>query len=75
MSPRSNWRGRLETRMAQAQDLGAFVRKAADEAVRPVQERSEKFTKVVAQGLHPSSQRPVREDGPFSCADVLNNRV
>lgn len=42
------WRGRLETRMAQAQDLGALVRKAADDAVRPVQERIEKFTKVAA---------------------------
>jgi hypothetical protein len=42
------WRGRLETRIAQAQDLGAFVRKAADDAVRPVQERIEKFTKVAA---------------------------
>ena len=40
------WRGRLETRIAQAQDLGAFVRKAADDAVRPVQERIEKFTKA-----------------------------
>ncbi len=42
------WRGRLEARIAQAQDLGAFVRKTADEAVRPVQERIEKFTKVAA---------------------------
>ncbi len=42
------WRGRLETRIAQAQDLGAFVRKSADEAVRPVQERIEKFTKTAA---------------------------
>lgn len=42
------WRGRLETRIAQAQDLGAFVRKAADDAVRPVQERIEKFTKAAA---------------------------
>lgn len=42
------WRGRLETRMVQAQDLGAFVRKTADEAVRPVQECIEKFTKVAA---------------------------
>jgi len=40
------WRGRLESRIAQAQDLGAFVRKAADDAVRPVQERIEKFTKA-----------------------------
>ena len=40
------WRGRLETRIAQAQDLGAFVRKTADDAVRPVQERLEKFTKM-----------------------------
>jgi hypothetical protein len=40
------WRGRLETRIAQAQDLGAFARKAADEAVRPVAERIEKFTKA-----------------------------
>ena len=40
------WRGRLQARMAQAQDLGAFVRKAADDAVRPVQERIEKFTKA-----------------------------
>ena len=31
------WRGRLETRLVQAQDLGAFVRKAADDAVRPLQ--------------------------------------
>jgi hypothetical protein len=42
------WRGRIETRIAQAQDLGAFVRKTADEAVRPVQERIEKFTKTAA---------------------------
>jgi hypothetical protein len=42
------WRGRLETRMAQAQDLGAYVRKAADDVVRPVQERIEKFTKAAA---------------------------
>ncbi len=42
------WRGRLETRIAQAQDLSAFVRKAADDAVRPVQERIEKFTKAAA---------------------------
>lgn len=42
------WRGRLETRIAQAQDLGAFVRKTADDAVRPVQERIEKFAKAAA---------------------------
>jgi hypothetical protein len=42
------WRGRLETRIAQAQDLGAYMRKAADDAVRPVQERIEKFTKAAA---------------------------
>jgi hypothetical protein len=42
------WRGRLETRIAQAQDLGAFVRKSADDAVRPVQERIEKFTRIAA---------------------------
>ena len=42
------WRGRIETRIAQAQDLGAFVRKAADDAVRPVQERIEKFAKAAA---------------------------
>lgn len=42
------WRGRLETRIAQAQDLGVFVRKAADDAVRPVQERIEKFAKAAA---------------------------
>jgi hypothetical protein len=42
------WRGRLEARMAQAQDLGAYVRKAADDVVRPVQERIEKFTKAAA---------------------------
>ena len=42
------WRGRLETRMAQAQDLGAYVRKATDEVVRPVQERIEKFTNAAA---------------------------
>ena len=35
-------------RMAQAQDLGAYVRKAADDAVRPVQERIEKFTNAAA---------------------------
>ena len=40
------WRGRLETRIAQAQDLGAYARKAADDAVRPVAERIEKFTKA-----------------------------
>src|SRR5262249_54891893 len=40
------WRGRLGTRIVQAQDLGAFVRKAADDVVRPVQERIEKFTKA-----------------------------
>ena len=42
------WRGRLETRIVQAQDLGAFARKIADDAVRPVQERIEKFTKAAA---------------------------
>ncbi|TAJ28354.1 MAG: hypothetical protein EPO67_16335 [Reyranella sp.] len=42
------WRGRIETRIAQAQDLGAFVRKTADDAVRPVQERIEKFAKAAA---------------------------
>ncbi len=42
------WRGRLETRIAKAQDLGAFVRKSADDVVRPVQERIEKFTKTAA---------------------------
>ena len=42
------WRGRIETRIAQAQDLGAYVRKAADDAVRPVQERIEKFAKAAA---------------------------
>lgn len=42
------WRGRLETRIAQAQDLGAYVRKTADDAVRPVQERIEKFAKAAA---------------------------
>jgi hypothetical protein len=42
------WRGRLETRIAQAQDFGAYVRKATDDAVRPVQERIEKFAKAAA---------------------------
>jgi hypothetical protein len=42
------WRGRLETRMAQAQDLGAYARKVTDDAVRPVAERIEKFTKAAA---------------------------
>jgi hypothetical protein len=42
------WRGRLETRLVQAQDLGAFVRKAADDAVRPLQQRIEKFAKPAA---------------------------
>ena len=42
------WRGRLETRIAQAQDLGALARKTADDVVRPIQERIEKFTKVAA---------------------------
>ena len=42
------WRGRLETRIATAQDLGAYARKAADDAVRPVRERIEKFTKAAA---------------------------
>ena len=42
------WRGRLETRLARAQDLGAFVRRAADEAVRPVVDRIEKFGKAAA---------------------------
>ena len=42
------WRGRLETRIATAQDLGAYARKAADDAVRPVRARIEKFTKVAA---------------------------
>ncbi len=42
------WRGRIETRIATAQDLGAYVRKATDDAVRPVRERIEKFTKVAA---------------------------
>jgi phasin len=42
------WRGRLETRIATAQDLGAYARKAADDAVRPVRDRIEKFTKAAA---------------------------
>lgn len=42
------WRGRIETRIATAQDLGAYVRKAADDAVRPVRERIEKFAKIAA---------------------------
>ena len=42
------WRGRIETRIATVQDLGAYVRKAADDAARPVRERIEKFTKVAA---------------------------
>jgi hypothetical protein len=42
------WRGRIETRIATAQDLGAYVRKATDDAVRPVRERIEKFTKAAA---------------------------
>jgi hypothetical protein len=42
------WRGRIETRIAQAQDFGAFTRKVADDAVRPVQERIEKFAKAAA---------------------------
>lgn len=42
------WRGRLEARINQVQDLGAFVRKTADDAVRPVQERIEKFAKAAA---------------------------
>ena len=42
------WRGRLEARMSQAQDLGAYVRKATDDVVRPVQECIEKFTKAAA---------------------------
>src|SRR5262245_51745632 len=42
------WRGRLETRIAQAQDLGAFARKVADDTVRPMQERIEKFAKTAA---------------------------
>jgi hypothetical protein len=42
------WRGRIETRIATAQDLGAYVRKAADDAVRPVRDRIEKFTKAAA---------------------------
>ena len=42
------WRGRLETRIATVQDLGAYARKAADDAVRPVRARIEKFTKVAA---------------------------
>jgi len=40
------WRGRLETRIAQAQDFGAYARKVADDTIRPVQERIEKFTKA-----------------------------
>lgn len=42
------WRGRLEARIAQAQDFGAFARKVTDDAVRPMQERIEKLTKVSA---------------------------
>ncbi|HYC64107.1 MAG TPA: phasin family protein [Reyranellaceae bacterium] len=42
------WRGRLETRLATAQDLGAYVRKATDDAVRPVRDRIEKFAKAAA---------------------------
>jgi hypothetical protein len=40
------WRGRIETRIATAQDLGAYVRKATDDAVRPVRDRIEKFAKA-----------------------------
>lgn len=40
------WRGRIETRIATAQDLGAYVRKATDDAVRPVKDRIEKFAKA-----------------------------
>jgi hypothetical protein len=42
------WRGRLETRIAHAQDLGAYMRKAADDVVRPIQERIENFAKAAA---------------------------
>ena len=42
------WRGRIETRIATAQDLGAYMRKATDDAVRPMRDRIEKFTNAAA---------------------------
>jgi len=44
----SYWRGRLETRLAHAQDLGAFVRKSAEEAFQPVRKRIDDFAKAAA---------------------------
>jgi hypothetical protein len=37
------WRGRIEARVAHMHDLSAHMRKATDDAVRPVRERLEKF--------------------------------
>ena len=42
------WRGRLETRLVHAQDLGAFVRKTAEEAFQPVRKRLDDFAKAAA---------------------------
>jgi hypothetical protein len=44
----SYWRGRLETRLAHAQDLGAFVRKSAEEAFQPMRKRLDDFAKAAA---------------------------
>jgi len=40
------WRGRLEARVAHMHDLSAHMRKATDDAVRPVRERMEKFAQL-----------------------------
>jgi hypothetical protein len=42
----SYWRGRLETRLAHAQEFGAFVRKTAEEVVQPVRKRIDDFAKA-----------------------------
>jgi hypothetical protein len=40
------WRGRIEARVAHMHDLSAHMRKATDDAVRPVRERMEKFAQL-----------------------------
>jgi len=40
------WRGRLEARVTHMHDLSAHLRKATEDAVRPVRERMEKFAQL-----------------------------
>lgn len=42
------WRGRIEARVTHMHELGAHVRKAADDAMRPMRERFEKSAQLRA---------------------------